>query len=350
MGRAILFGSDAVMNKAWLVLTLLLTSTSVVAERLKDLASIQGVRQNQLIGYGLVVGLDGTGDQTVPFTNQSLINALQQMGVNLPQGTNLKAKNTAAVVVTGSLGAFSQPGQTLDVTISSVGTAKSLRGGTLMMTPLKGADGEIYALAQGNITTGGTGVSGSNSKPGSIIDGATVERAVSSSVGQGAFIKLELKESDFSMAGRVVEAINNRYGPDVAQAENGLVIQVRAPLKHNDRVAFIGALEVLDIKPALLNPKVVFNVRTGAVVINQAVTLDACAVSHGSLSLVVSATPPATESNTLPNKQLMVLKPGVLLAEVVKTLNAIGATPEDMLVILQSMKAAGALHAELELN
>jgi len=336
------------MNR--LLIALLLVSTSAGAERLKDLATIQGVRQNQLIGYGLVVGLEGTGDQSVPFTNQSLINAMQQMGVNLPQGTNLKSKNTAAVVVTGSLAAFSQPGQTMDVTISSVGTAKSLRGGTLMMTPLKGADGQIYALAQGNVTVGGVSGPGAPLKPGIITDGAIIERAVTSTVGQGDYVKLELKESDFSMAGRVVEAINTYYGKGTAEAENGLVIKVRAPAKQNERVAFIGGLEVLEIKPAKLIPKVVFNLRTGTVVMNQAVTLDECAVSHGSLSLVVSAAPTPAQTQAIPDRQLMVLKPGVLLADVVKTLNSVGATPEDMLIMLQSMKAAGALHAELEIN
>jgi len=339
----------------WLGCLLASIPTITVAERMKDLANIQGVRENQLIGYGLVVGLDGTGDQTSFFSNQSVINMLQQMGVNVPQGLNMRTKNTAAVVVTGSLRAFAQPGQTLDVTVSSMASAKSLRGGTLMMTPLKGADGQIYAMAQGNILLGGyegsgTGSPGNNPIPGNIIGGATVERAVSSPLGQGAYVKLVLNENNFTMASRMVEAINNYFGSAIAEAQNGLVIQVQAPLKQNERVAFIGALEALDIAPAQLKPKVVFNVRTGSVVINQAVKLDACAVSHGTLSIVVGYSPDVGPTMVVPNQNLMVLRPGVLLADVVKTLNDIGASPQEMLVILQSMKAAGALHAELEVN
>ncbi|UOA08756.1 flagellar basal body P-ring protein FlgI [Methylobacter sp. S3L5C] len=330
-------------------------STVAVAERMKDLANIQGVRENQLIGYGLVVGLEGTGDQTSFFSNQSVINSLQQMGVNVPQGINMRTKNTAAVVVTGMLRAFAQPGQAFDVTVSSMASAKSLRGGTLMLTSLKGADGQIYAMAQGNILLGGyegsgSGSPGNNPIPGNIVGGATVERAVNSSVGQGSYVKLVLNENNFNMASRMVEVINNRFGAGIAEAQNGLVIQIRAPLKQNERVAFIGELEMLDIAPAQLKPKVVFNVRTGAVVINQAVTLDACAVSHGTLSIVVGYPPDMTPTMIVPNQNLMVLKPGVLLADVVKTLNDIGASPPEMLVILQSMKAAGALHAELEVN
>ena len=330
-------------------------SMDVVAERMKDLANIQGVRENQLIGYGLVVGLEGTGDQTSFFSNQSVINSLQQLGVNVPQGINMRTKKTAAVVVTGMLGACAQPGQTLDVTVSSMASAKSLRGGTLMMTSLKGADGQIYAMAQGNILLGGFEVSGigspgNNPIPGSIVGGATVERAVIASVGQGPYIKLVLHESNFNMASRMVEVINNYFGAAIAEAENGLVIQVRAPLKQNERVAFIGALEVLDIAPAALKPKVVFNVRTGAVVINQAVSLEACAVSHGTLSIVIGYPPDIPQTMVVPNQNFVALNKGVLLADVIKTLNDIGASPPEMLVILQSMKAAGALHAELEVN
>ena len=330
-------------------------STVAVAERMKDLASIQGVRENQLIGYGLVVGLDGTGDQTSFFSNQSVVSMLQQMGVNVPQGINMRTKNTAAVVVTASLRAFAQPGQTLDVTVSSIASAKSLRGGTLMMTPLKGADGQIYAIAQGNIMLGGyegsgTGSPANNPIPGNIAGGASVERAVSSPLGQGSYVKLVLNENNFIMASRMVEAINRYFGSAIAEAQNGLVIQVRAPLKQNERVAFIGALEALDIAPPQLKPKVVFNVRTGSVVINQAVTLDVCAVSHGTLSIVVGPTETEPASIQVPNQNLIVLPKGVLLADVVKALNNIGASPQEMLVILQSMKAAGALHAELEVN
>lgn len=325
---------------------------SANAERIKDLVGVQGVRQNQLIGYGLVVGLEGTGDQT-PFTNQSVLNMLQQMGVNLPPGTNPKSKNVAAVMVTGNLEAFAQPGQSFDVTVSSMGTAKSMRGGTLLMTPLKGADGQIYAMAQGNLTIG-NGLSAGASpqalagKPSMIKDGGIVERAVDSAVGEGNYVMLELKDNDFSTAGRIAEVVNLRFGLGVAQAQNGRVIQVRAPLNHNDRVAFLGQLEMLDVPSEPSVPKVVLNSRSGSIVMNQAVTLDACAVSHGDISIVVSATPLVTQQVPASVGKMMVLNAGVLLSDVVKALNGIGASPQDLLAILQSMKAAGALHAELE--
>jgi flagellar P-ring protein FlgI len=324
---------------------------SADAQRIKDLVGVQGVRQNQLIGYGLVVGLEGTGDQT-PFTNQSVLNMLQQMGVNLPPGTNPKSKNVAAVMVTGNLEAFAQPGQSFDVTVSSMGTAKSMRGGTLLMTPLKGADGQIYAMAQGNLTIG-NGLAGASpqalaGKPSMIKDGGIVERAVDSTVGDGNYVMLELKDNDFSTAGRIAEVVNLRFGSGVAQAQNGRVIQVRAPLNHNDRVAFLGQLEMLDVPSEPAVPKVVLNTRTGSIVMNQAVTLDACAVSHGDISIVVSATPLVTQQMPASVGKMMVLNAGVLLSDVVKALNGIGASPQDLLAILQSMKAAGALHAELE--
>ncbi|HEV2609542.1 MAG TPA: flagellar basal body P-ring protein FlgI [Noviherbaspirillum sp.] len=345
------------------------------AERLKDLASIQGVRQNQLMGYGLVVGLDGSGDQTTqtPFTVQSVVSMLQNMGVNLPPGTSLQLKNVAAVVVTTSLPPFAQPGQLLDVTVSSMGNAKSLRGGTLLMTPLKGADGQIYGIAQGNVLVGGVGAAASGSKAqinhlsvGRISGGATVERAVPTSLGQGDAIHLELNDADFSTASRVVEAINQRFGPETAAARDGRVIRVRAPLGSDERVAFLGALESLNVTPAQMVAKVILNARTGSVVMNQAVTLESCAVSHGNLSVVINTDPvisqPApfsggqtvvTQTSQIDIKkepgQVLLLKGGTSLAEVVKALNAIGATPQDLLAILQAMKAAGSLRAELEI-
>jgi flagellar P-ring protein precursor FlgI len=345
------------------------------AERLKDLASIQGVRQNQLMGYGLVVGLDGSGDQTTqtPFTVQSVVSMLQNMGVNLPPGTSLQLKNVAAVVVTTSLPPFAQPGQLLDVTVSSMGNAKSLRGGTLLMTPLKGADGQIYGIAQGNVLVGGVGAAASGSKAqinhlsvGRISGGATVERSVPTSLGQGDAIHLELNDSDFSTASRVVEAINQRFGPETAAARDGRVIRVRAPLGSDERVAFLGALESLNVTPAQMVAKVILNARTGSVVMNQAVTLESCAVSHGNLSVVINTDPvisqPApfsggqtvvTATSQIDIKkepgQVLLLKGGTSLADVVKALNAIGATPQDLLAILQAMKAAGSLRAELEI-
>jgi flagellar P-ring protein precursor FlgI len=345
------------------------------AERLKDLASIQGVRQNQLLGYGLVVGLDGSGDQTTqtPFTVQSVVSMLQQMGVNLPQGTSLQLKNVAAVMVTTSLQPFSQPGQMLDITVSSMGNAKSLRGGTLLMTPLKGADGQIYAMAQGNVLVGGVGASANGSKAqvnhlsvGRISSGATVERAVASSLGQSNLIFLELNESDFSTASLVVEAVNKRFGAETASAQDGRVIRVRAPATSDERVSFLGALESLNVAPAQLAAKVILNARTGSVVMNQAVTLDSCAVSHGNLSVVINTDNTASQPNPLSSGQTVVvqnsqieikkeagqvlmLKQATSLSDVVKALTAIGATPQDLLAILQAMKAAGSLRAELEI-
>jgi flagellar P-ring protein precursor FlgI len=353
----------------------LLAPVAGYAERIKDLASIQGVRQNQLMGYGLVVGLDGSGDQTTqtPFTVQSVASMLQQMGVNLPPGVSLQLKNVAAVMVTGSLPAFAQPGQTLDITVSSMGNAKSLRGGTLLMTPLKGADGQIYAMAQGNVLVGGVGAAAGGSQTqinhlsvGRISTGATVERAVPSALGQGNVIFLELKDTDFSTASRVVDAVNRQFGPDTAAAQDGRVIRVRTPESSDQRVAFLGRLESMNITPAQVSAKVILNARTGSVVMNQAVTLDSCAVAHGNLSVVINSEPvisqPAPfsggqtvvtqrsqiEINKEPGK-VMVLKEGASLADVVKALNAIGATPQDLLAILQAMKAAGSLRAELEI-
>ncbi|MEI6146326.1 MAG: flagellar basal body P-ring protein FlgI [Methylococcales bacterium] len=315
----------------------------------KELVDIQGVRENQLMGYGLVVGLEGgTGDQT-PFTNQSILNTLQQMGVFLPPGTNPKSKNVAAVMVTGNIGAFAQIGQTIDVVVSSMGTAKSLRGGTLLMTPLKGADGEIYAMAQGPLTVSvGLPVTGMFTKPTMVMNGATIERAVNTPLGDVNSITLELKNSDFSAAGRIADAINYQYGAGIAQAQNGRVIKVKAPGSQNERVSFIGRLEALDVPFNSALPKVVLNARTGSVVMTKAVTLDACAVSHGDVSVVITETPLVTQPMPLKQGKLMTLKPGVLLSEVVDSLNQVGVSPQDLLVILQAMKAAGALHADIE--
>jgi flagellar P-ring protein precursor FlgI len=353
----------------------LATPIAAHAERIKDLASIQGVRQNQLMGYGLVVGLDGSGDQTTqtPFTVQSVVSMLQQMGVNLPQGGSLQLKNVAAVIVTSSLPAFAQPGQTLDITVSSMGNAKSLRGGTLLMTPLKGADGQIYAMAQGNVVVGGAGAAAGGSSTqvnhlsvGRISAGATVERAVANSLGQGNVINLELNHTDFSTASRVVAAVNKHFGPDTAAAQDGRVIRVRVPDSSDQRVAFLGSLESLDVTPAQVSAKVILNARTGSVVMNQAVTLDNCAVSHGNLSVVINSEPVISQPAPLSGGQtvvaqrsqieiskepgkVMLLKGGTSLADVVKALNAIGATPQDLVAILQAMKAAGSLRAELEI-
>ena len=346
------------------------------AERIKDLASVQGVRPNQLIGYGLVVGLDGTGDQTTqtPFTVQSISAMLAQMGVNLPPGTSLQLKNVAAVMVTAQLPAFAQPGQLLDVTVSSMGNAKSLRGGTLLMTPLKGADGQIYAMSQGNLVIAGAGDSAGGSKAqinhlsaGRIPGGATVERAVASPFMLGESLRLELHTMDFGTADRVATAINKRMGAGVAQAVDGRVVQVRAPMAPNDRVAFMGQLENLAVDVVAGAAKVIVNARTGSVVMNQSVTLDPVAVAHGNLSVTINSTPSVSQPSPLSQGgqtvvtekadiqirqdggKIVMLDAGARLADVVKALNTLGATPQDLLAILQAMKASGALRAELEI-
>lgn len=335
-----------------------------LAERIKDLASIQGVRSNQLIGYGIVVGLDNTGDQTTqtPFTTQAMSNMLSQLGVNLTQeqSQKLQLKNVAAAMVTANLPSFSRPGQPIDVTVSSMGNAKSLRGGTLLMTQLKGADGQVYAIAQGNVLVGGVGASAGGSKvtvnhlsAGRIPGGATVERAVPTAVGQGGVVYYELANSDFGTVQKVVDAINRTAGAGTAQAVDGRRMVVKVPEDADSRVAFLGRIENLDVQPVAGMAKVVVNPRTGSVVMNQKVTLDACAVAHGSLSVVVDAGQPqfgqaADIQVKQDNGSLMNVKAGANLADVVKALNALGANPLDLLAILQAMKAAGALRADLE--
>ena len=362
--------------KLWLCLGFglgLLLATPAQAERIKDLASVAGVRNNQLVGYGLVVGLDGSGDQTTqtPFTVQSIINMLSNMGMSLPPGTSLQLKNVAAVMVTANLPPFSRAGQQLDITVSSMGNAKSLRGGTLVMTPLKGADGQIYAIAQGNVVVSGAGASGAGSSAtvnhlsvGRIAGGATVEREVPTLLGEGEYVYFELKETDFGTVQRLVEAIN-LSAPGAASAVDGRQVRVRAPINANERVAFIGQLENLPITPVQQSARVIINSRTGSVVMNQAVTLDNCAVAHGNLSVSVSAENAVSQPNALAGGQtarlanaqidiqqepgaLVNVQPGANLADVVKALNAIGANPADLIAILQAMRSAGALRAELE--
>jgi flagellar P-ring protein precursor FlgI len=341
---------------------MMLTSLDASAGRVKDMASILGVRENQLIGYGLVVGLDGTGDST-PYTVNSTLTMMTEMGVKLPQGTNLAMKNVASVTVTASLPAFARPGQTIDITVSSFGNAKSLRGGTLLMTPLKGADGQVYAMGQGSLLIASAGeakTAVNHLIVGRIPSGATVERSVPTAVGQGEFIYLELNTNDFTTAARLADAVNRDISPDkeIAIAQDGRTVQIKAPV-GNARVAFISRIENLQINAAQPVAKVVINARTGSVVMNQSIMLEECAVAHGTLTLLVNGegndpnavSNDATKPNTDPKgkKSLLHLKMGVTLGEVVSALNAIGATPQDMLAILQAMKSAGALRAELEI-
>ncbi|GGD87067.1 MULTISPECIES: flagellar basal body P-ring protein FlgI [Caballeronia] len=348
------------------------------AERLKDLVSFQGVRDNPLIGYGLVVGLDGTGDQTMqtPFTTQSLTNMLGNLGITVNPATtqNMQLKNVAAVMVTATLPPFSRPGEAIDVTVSSLGNAKSLRGGTLLMAPLKGADGQVYAMAQGNLVVGGAGASANGSKVqvnqlavGRISGGAIVERAVPTALQQqGGVMQMELREMDFDTTQRVVAAVNNQFGTGTALALDGRTIQLRAPADAAEQVSFMAQLQNIDVRPAQAAAKVILNARTGSIVMNQMVTLQNCAVAHGNLSVVINTQTAVSQPNALSNGQtvaakqsqiqlkqdsgaLKVLAAGANLADVVKGLNALGATPADLISILQSMKAAGALRADLEI-
>ena len=364
-----------------LILAALLASAAVWwpapanAMRLKEVATVQGVRSNQLIGYGLIVGLDGTGDQTTstPFTTQSLNALLQQMGVTVPAGTSMQVKNIAAVMVTAQLPPFAQPGQLIDVTVSSMGNAKSLRGGTLLATPLKGADGQIYAMAQGNLVVGGAGASAAGSKvqvnslnAGRVPDGASVERSVATPLNQGDSLQLDLTANDYNTAREVARAINARMGEGIAQALDGRSVRVRMPASPEARVAFMADVENLPLELAAPAAKIVLNARTGSIAMNQAVTLSACAVAHGNLAVIINSTPNVSQptafsqtGRTVVTEQadiqiraqpgmLISLPAGTKLADVVKALNSLGATPQDLLTILQAMKAAVALNAEIE--
>ena len=359
---------------------LLLLSMSLLAPahaiRIKEVAAVQGVRSNQLTGYGLVVGLDGTGDQTtqMPYTTQSVANYLQQLGVTLPAATasQLQLKNVAAVIVTTTLPAFAQPGQTLDVNVSSMGNSKSLKGGTLIATPLRGADGQIYALAQGNLVIGGAGASAAGSKvqinhlsAGRVPNGAQVERSVPTSLNDGDSVSLGLNSADFETARRVAAVINLKLGSGLARALDGRTVQVQAPVDANARVNFIAQLEELTLEQPAPAARVVINARTGSVVLNQAVTLGPCAIAHGNLSITISSQPVISQPQPFSNGKTVVAEqasiqikqePGILiqvpnsplLSDVVRALNALGATPQDLLAILQAIKASGALNAELE--
>ena len=370
------------LHRPWRLLQIVLATAMLGALlpahalRVKEVAAVQGVRSNQLTGYGLVVGLDGTGDQTtqMPYTTQAMQNYLQQMGISLPAGaaSQLQLKNVAAVVVTAQLPAFAQPGQQIDATVSSMGNAKSLKGGLLMMTPLRGADGEIYALAQGSVVIGGAGASAGGSKvqinhlsAGRIPQGVQVERSVPTPLHDNDFITLGLNASDFQTARGVAEAINKRMGAGSATALDGRTVQVNAPTNPGARVGFIAELEELQLEAIAPAAKVVINARTGSVVLNQAVTLGPCAIAHGNLSITISTTPvisqPAAfsqgktvvaQQSTIQINQepgaIIQVPPSPQLADVVRALNALGATPGDLLAILQAIKAAGALNAELE--
>ncbi|MGC8732284.1 MAG: flagellar basal body P-ring protein FlgI [Halothiobacillaceae bacterium] len=345
----------------------------VQAERIKDLASIEGMRGNQLMGYGIVVGLDGTGDSSsqAPFTLQSIRNMLERYGVTLPPG-NMQLKNVAAVSVTAELPPFARPGQKIDVTVASMGNAKSLRGGSLIMTPLRGADGKIYAMAQGNLVVGGFGA---QAKDGSRISvnvpsagriplGATVEREVPTDIAANGTIHLTLNTPDFTTAKRISDAINKALGGGVAEALDAVSVRVAAPATPDQQVSFLSYLENLDVTPAEPPARVIVNSRTGTVVIGSNVRVSPAAVTHGSLTVAIkegaqvsqpaplsggqTTVTPASEVNVQQEKKPMFLfAPGVTLQEIVQAVNQVGAAPGDLVAILEALKAAGALKAEL---
>jgi flagellar P-ring protein precursor FlgI len=353
----------------------LFLSQAVAQQRIKEIAAVAGERSNQLIGYGLVVGLDGSGDQTTqsPFTLQSTLAMLQSLGVAIPPGVSAQTRNIAAVMVTSELPALARPGQKIDLTISSIGNAKSLRGGTLLMTPLRGADGQIYALAQGSIFVGGAGASAGGSSAtvnhlsvGRITGGGLIERALPAQA-VGEFVQLDLYQSDYSLMRRVAEAIAKRFGAGVALPQDARTMRVVVPTDPLTRIAFMSDLENLTVTGGGDRAKVVVNARTGSVVMNQAVKLLPSAVAHGNLSVKiqneasVSQPEPFSRGQTAVTNDAQVqieqggvegglvkVPPGATLDDVVRALNILGAKPADLMAILQALKASGALQADLE--
>jgi len=350
------------------------TSPFAQAERIKDMAQIQGVRTNQLVGYGLVVGLDSTGDQTsqAPFTVQSLNNMLAQLGITVPANVTPQLKNVAAVAVHAVLPAFVKPGQTIDITVNSIANAKSLRGGSLLVTPLKGLDGQIYAIAQGNLIVSGFGIEGNDGSKltvnvpssGRIPNGATVERGVPSPILQGDSVILNLNDPDFTTATRLAASVNRGMGDGIATIMDGGSVKVRAPIDTTQRVAFISTMENLQVEPGSAAAKVIINSRTGTVVISSNVIVTPAAVSHGSLSVTIkeeqSVSQPlpfskgqttVTTNSTIKvdegSKRMFLFKPGVELEQIVRAVNDVGAAPSDLVAILEALREAGALQAEL---
>lgn len=363
-----------ILFNTFLLIAFLMHSGVAHADRIKDLADVSGVRSNPLVGYGLVVGLNGTGDQTsqAPFTVQSLKSMLQQLGVVVPAGVNPQLKNVAAVAINAELPAFAKPGQKIDITVSSIGNAGSLRGGSLLMAPLKGADGQVYAIAQGNLVVGGLGVSGADGSrisvnipsAGRIPGGASVERAVASDISSTAEVILNLRSADFTTASRMVKGINTALGEDTARAIDSVTVAVKAPLNPSQRVSFIGMLESMDIEPGDAPARIVINSRTGTVVIGSHVRVLPAAVSHGSLSVTiterakVSQPAPFSEGETVVTAQttidvkqadsrMFLFAPEASLDDIVRAVNQVGAAPGDIVAILEALKEAGALRAEL---
>jgi flagellar P-ring protein FlgI len=361
-------------SSLWMFLLAMLAIGCAHAERVKDLASVNGVRNNQLVGYGLVVGLDGTGDQTsqAPFTVQSIINMLAKFGVTIPANANPQLKNVAAVTVTAELPPFSKPGQTIDVTVASIGNAQSLRGGALLMTPLRGADGEVYAMAQGSVVVSGFGVSGKDGSRvsvnvpsgGRVPNGATVERTVASNFTTDPGVVLNLNTPDFTTATRVTDGINKLLGEGTAETLDAVSIRVRAPKDASARISFVAALQELQVEPGEAPARVIINSRTGTVVIGSLVRVTPAAVAHGSLSVTIKEATNVSQPNAFskgetvaaadsnisidqPTARMFVFNAGVNLEEIVRAVNQVGAAPGDLVAILEALKQAGALRAEL---
>ncbi len=353
-------------------LVLLTASTPALAERVRDLGAFQGVRSNQLTGYGIVVGLAGTGDDSLEYLTQAMHGVSGRVGVQLPPGVNPALKNAAAVIVTADLPAFAKPGQRIDVTVSALGKAKSLRGGALILAPLYGADGQIYAMAQGNLAVGGLGISGADGSKltvnvptvGRIADGASVERSVATGFDSGEVLRWNLYQSDFLTATRVRDAINRRW-PGTATIDDGITLSLRLPAGPNERASMMAAIEMIEVTPAEAAAKVVVNSRTGTVVINTAVRLYPAAISHGKLTVRIDENPQVIQPAPLSRGQtavqedsklsaeedgrsVMLFKPGASLAKLVDALNLLGVGPSDLVAILEALKEAGALKAEIE--
>jgi flagellar P-ring protein precursor FlgI len=363
-------------HSGWLALAAFVLGLPALAhaERVKDLAGVAGVRTNQLVGYGLVVGLDGTGDQTsqTPFTVQSILNMLAKYGVTIPPNVKPQLKNVAAVTVTATLPAFSKSGQTIDVNVASIGNANSLRGGALLMTPLRGADGEVYAMAQGSVMVSGFGVSGKDGSRvsvnvpsgGRVPNGATVEREVKSGFGSAPFVVLNLNTPDFTTATRLTSGINTLLGEGSAVALDAVSVRVQAPADEQQRISFVAALQELEVEPGDAPARVIVNSRTGTVVIGSHVRVMPAAVAHGSLSVTIKeredvsqpnafaqgstiTTPRSDISVEQPPARMFVFSAGVDLNDVVRAVNQVGAAPGDLVAILEALKEAGALRAEL---
>lgn len=353
------------------LITLAFTVQPVMADRLKDLARVEGVRTNQLVGYGLVVGLNGTGD-SAPFTDQTFRNLMNQFGITVPPNVNPKLDNVAAVTVHATLPPFAKRGQEIDITVSSIGNADSLRGGSLIMTPLKGADGQVYALAQGSLVVGGFDASGQDGSKitvnvpsvGRIPNGASVEREVTSPFSRGDTITFDLLRPDFTTARRVVETINGTLGPDMAYAHDATSVSVKAPRDPSQRVSFLSVLENLEVDPAEEAAKVVINSRTGTIVVGQNVHVSPAAITHGNLTVTIEenpqvsqpgalsggdtvVTPDSTITSTQEPARMFKFGPAVTLNDIVNAVNQVGAAPGDVMAVLEALKQAGALRAEL---